>query len=122
MAITFTETALSQLNDAVEEGDYVRLAIKGGGCSGFSYEMEVEEGCRAADVVHEFGDVKVCIDKKSDFMLSETTVDYKSTLSQSGFTFENARATSTCGCGTSFSQEAPKSTSTGGCGSSFSCG
>ena len=120
MAITFTEAALSQLNDAVEEGDYVRLAIKGGGCSGFSYAMEVEEGCRSEDVVHEFGDVKVCIDRQSDFMLSETTVDYKSTLSQSGFTFENARATSTCGCGTSFSQDTPKSAPAGGCGST--CG
>ena len=120
MAIIFTEAALKQLTDAVEEGDYVRLGVKGGGCSGYSYLMEVEEGCDPKDVIHEFGNVKICMDRQSDFMLSETTVDYKSTLSQSGFTFENARATSTCGCGTSFSQDGVKSPPPGGCGTT--CG
>ena len=117
MAIQFTEAALNQLKGEVEDGDYIKMGVKGGGCSGYSYLMEVQEGCLSTDVVHEFGNVKVCIDKQSNFMLSETTVDYKSTLAQSGFVFENARATSTCGCGTSFSQDAPPP---GGCGTT--CG
>ena len=115
--ISFTEAALKQLRDAVEEGDYVKMGVQGGGCSGYSYLMEVQDGCKETDVIHEFGEVKVCIDKQSDFMLSETIVDYRTTLAQSGFVFENSRATSTCGCGTSFSQDAPPA---GGCGTS--CG
>ena len=103
MPISLTDAAVKQLSEAVEEGDYVRFGVKGGGCSGFSYVMEVEEGCKAEDVIHEFGDVKVCIDKKSDFMLAGTTVDYQTTLSQSGFQFKNDKATGTCGCGSSFS-------------------
>jgi len=103
--LTFTESAVSYLNQALDEGDVLRVRVKGGGCAGFSYDMEVQEEHQIGpeDTVTEESGFKVVIDKKSDFMLNETEVDYKTTLSQSGFEFSNAKATKTCGCGTSFS-------------------
>ena len=62
MPIQFTEAALEQLKTSVEEGDYIKMGVKGGGCSGYSYLMEVQEGCLSTDVVHEFGEIKVCIE------------------------------------------------------------
>jgi|TARA_A100000172_G_scaffold80268_1_gene69336 iron-sulfur cluster assembly accessory protein len=103
--LSFTEAAVSYLNQVLDEGDVLRVRVKGGGCSGFSYDMEVQEEQQVGseDNVTEDHGFKVVIDQKSNFMLAETQVDYQSTLSQSGFKFSNAKATKTCGCGTSFS-------------------
>ena len=103
--LVFTEAAVSYLEQAMDAEDVLRVRVKGGGCSGFSYDLEIqtENQIGVGDNISDDYGFKVVIDKKSDFMLSETEVDYQSTLSQAGFKFSNAKATKTCGCGTSFS-------------------
>ena len=101
--VSFTENALKILRESVESPDLIRLAVIGGGCSGFMYDMEIESEAAKEDIVLEFDDLKICMDPQSSFMLSSTTVDYESTLAQSGFKFVNKQATKSCGCGKSFS-------------------
>ena len=101
--VSFTEKALDVLKGSVESPSFVRIGVAGGGCAGFSYIMEIEEEPFLNDHILEFDDLKVCIDPKSYFMLSETTIDYEVTLAQSGFKFINEQATKSCGCGKSFS-------------------
>tara|TARA_Y100000310_G_scaffold112596_1_gene111093 strand:+ start:103 stop:438 length:336 start_codon:yes stop_codon:yes gene_type:complete len=105
--ITFTESAIEHLEGALEPTDHVRVGVIAGGCSGFSYSLTVEEETdrRENDTMVELGGIKVCLDPMSDKMLSDTVVDYVQTLQSSGFKFDNTKASSTCGCGTSFSQD-----------------
>jgi iron-sulfur cluster assembly accessory protein len=81
----------------------LRLRITGGGCSGYSYEMALEEAPAVDDTIVEAGRFKVLIDAKSAPLLNGVTIDFKDTLAGSGFTFDNPNASGTCGCGTSFS-------------------
>ena len=82
----------------------LRLGIKGGGCSGFSYVIEFHDGApRARDRVFDFGDVRVVVDPKSLIYLNGTTFDYVETFQQKGFKFVNPQMRSECGCGESFS-------------------
>ena len=101
--IEFTENALNALKNSTEESDYVRIAVKGGGCSGFMYDVKIESEPSQGDEVFDFDGIKICLDRQSSFMLSDTIVDYETTLAQSGFKFLNAQATRSCGCGQSFS-------------------
>ena len=81
----------------------VRLGIKGGGCSGFSYVIEFEDNPpRDRDRVFEFDGVKIVIDKKSLIYLAGSVLDYEKTLMRQGFKFQNPNVASSCGCGTSF--------------------
>ncbi|HET9956770.1 MAG TPA: iron-sulfur cluster assembly accessory protein [Polyangiaceae bacterium] len=81
----------------------VRLGIRGGGCSGFSYVIQFEdEAPRERDNVFEFGDVKFVIDKKSLIYLAGATLDYEKTLMFQGLKFKNPNEASSCGCGHSF--------------------
>jgi cysteine desulfurase len=81
----------------------LRLAVQGGGCSGFSYQFKIETRERASDHVFGFDGVKVLIDPKSLVYLDGLTLDYKESLIQSGFVVDNPNAQKTCSCGTSFS-------------------
>jgi iron-sulfur cluster assembly protein len=81
----------------------LRLGILGGGCSGLSYQFKFDAKPRATDHVFEFEDVKVFVDPKSMLYLNGMTLDYKESLMQSGFAFDNPHAQKSCGCGTSFS-------------------
>ena len=103
--IQFTEKAIDILKSSVTSPEMVRISVKGGGCSGFLYDVKIEPEPRADDTVVEFDEenLKICIDPQSSFMLSETTVDYEISLVQSGFKFTNKSATKSCGCGKSFS-------------------
>ena len=103
--IQFTEKAIDILKSSVTSHEKVRISVKGGGCSGFLYDVKIEPEPRADDTVIEFDEenLKICIDPQSSFMLSETTVDYEISLVQSGFKFTNKSATKSCGCGKSFS-------------------
>ena len=101
--VSFTENALKVLKESVESPDLIRIGVVGGGCSGFMYDMEIETEPSVDDVVLEFDDLKICMNPQSSFMLSETTVDYETSLTQSGFKFINNQATKSCGCGKSFS-------------------
>jgi|TARA_Y100000310_G_scaffold195674_1_gene195671 iron-sulfur cluster assembly accessory protein len=105
--ISFTDNAIDKLSGALDHTDYVRVAVVSGGCSGFQYSLMIEglDDKRENDTIIEFGSIKVCIDPMSDKMLADTVVDYVETLQSSGFEFNNTKASSTCGCGTSFSQD-----------------
>jgi iron-sulfur cluster assembly protein len=81
----------------------LRLGVLGGGCSGLSYQFKFAPEAKPRDYVFEFEDVKVFVDPKSMVFLDGMTLDWKDSLMQSGFVFENPHATKSCGCGTSFS-------------------
>ena len=81
----------------------LRLGVLGGGCSGLSYQFKFDTKERPTDKVFEFDGVKVVVDPKSLLYLHGMTLDYKESLMQSGFVFENPNAQKNCGCGTSFS-------------------
>lgn len=82
----------------------LRIAITGGGCSGFQYDMKLEEAIAAGDTVVDCGNgLQVFIDSQSAGMLNGVIVDFVETLEGAGFKFENPNASNTCGCGKSFS-------------------
>jgi iron-sulfur cluster assembly protein len=81
----------------------LRLGVLGGGCSGLSYQFKFSPEARPRDHVFTFEDVRVFVDPKSILFLDGMTLDWKDSLLQSGFVFENPHATKSCGCGTSFS-------------------
>ena len=108
--ITLTDSAATkvrQLLDAEGADDLaLRVAVRPGGCSGFSYEMFFDGDIAADDVQATYGDdgsVKVVVDPASKQLLEGATLDYKDGLEQSGFAITNPNATRTCGCGQSFS-------------------
>jgi len=81
----------------------VRLGIKGGGCSGFSYVIQFEdEPPRERDLVLDVGGVRFYVDKKSLVYLAGSTLDYEKTLMFQGFKFRNPNEAASCGCGHSF--------------------
>lgn len=81
----------------------VRLGVKGGGCSGFSYVIEFsDDPPRAKDIVNELDGVRFYIDKKSMIYLAGSALDYEHTLMFQGFRFKNPQEASRCGCGHSF--------------------
>ena len=105
--ITLTDTAASKVREllAAEGADdlALRVAVRPGGCSGFSYEMFFDGDIAPEDEQALFGDaVKVVVDPASAQLLEGATLDYKDGL-QSGFAITNPNATRTCGCGQSFS-------------------
>jgi len=104
--INVTPKAVAKIRDAfAREGvsGGLRLGVLGGGCSGLSYLFRFEAKPRATDKVFEFDDVKVFVDPKSLIYLDGMTLDWKDSLIQSGFAFDNPHAKKSCGCGTSFS-------------------
>jgi len=80
----------------------LRVSVMPGGCSGFRYELHVEERALADDITIETNGVRLFVDTFSAQYLNGTTIDYVSTMQSSGFTFENPNATGGCGCGSSF--------------------
>ncbi len=80
----------------------LRLGVLGGGCSGLSYQFKFDTQPRPKDKVFNFDGVQVFVDPKSILYLNGLTLDYKESLMQSGFVFENPNAKKSCGCGTSF--------------------
>lgn len=81
----------------------LRIAISGGGCSGFQYGMTLEEANSEEDTVLEYGAVTLLVDPLSAPLLEGVTVDFVDSLNGSGFKFENPNASSSCACGSSFS-------------------
>lgn len=81
----------------------VRLSVLGGGCAGFSYNLDMETIKKDNDWVFEKNGVFVCVDPKSLKLLEGMELDYFTSMSQRGFRFNNPKAKSTCGCGSSFS-------------------
>jgi iron-sulfur cluster assembly protein len=108
MAVSLTATAVKQvreLKQAQSLGDevFLRMGVRGGGCSGMSYALEFDTEKTAHDREFEIDGIKVVIDTKSYLYLAGTTLDYVREGLTGGFTFVNPNAKSSCGCGTSFS-------------------
>ena len=105
--VNLTEMAVSKVAELVaEEGDdalALRMAVRPGGCSGFSYEMFFDAEVESDDIVEEFGDVRVVVDPQSAERLRGSTLDYKDGLMGAGFAINNPNVTRSCGCGNSFS-------------------
>ena len=106
--LTLTEPAIGKLALLLaEEGDpglALRVAVRPGGCSGFSYEMFFDAETEPDDVVEEFRDgVRIAVDSQSVEMLRGSTLDYKDGLMGAGFAIDNPNVTKSCGCGNSFS-------------------
>ena len=108
--IAITDTALAQIKRIVKkdgrEGVFLRLGVKGGGCSGFEYRMELDTVRRPIDIELVIDEITVVCDSKSAKFLEGSTFNYTGNLIGGGFQFENPNAARSCGCGTSFT---PKS-------------
>ena len=108
--INVSETAAARINALLVEenkpGSGLRVFVQGGGCSGFQYGLMIEEnGEGAADQVYESNGVKLFVDPISIQYLKNAEVDFVDTVTGGGFTIKNPNATSTCGCGQSFSTD-----------------
>ncbi len=105
--ITLTDNAATKVKDLIEaEGEpnlALRVAVRPGGCSGFSYEMFFDSDLADDDLITEKSGVKVVVDPSSAQLLTGATLDYKDGLQQAGFSIDNPNAQRTCGCGSSFS-------------------
>ena len=107
--VILTETAAREVHTIIaQQGldkDAVRLrvGVKGGGCSGFSYVLDLTEKQKDSDELFEQHGVKLICDPKSLLYLGGTTVDFKDEIMGRGFVFQNPNASSSCGCGSSFS-------------------
>ena len=103
--VKVTERTFARLAEIAEEGTpkALRVAVLGGGCSGFQYEFQLEDEAAADDLVIEHDGQRVLVDPESLPFLSGSVIDFKDELIGARFAVENPNATSTCGCGTSFS-------------------
>ena len=98
-----TFARLAEIAEDAGETKALRVAVLGGGCSGFQYEFQLEDAAAANDLVIEQDGQRVLVDPDSLPFLSGAVIDFKDELIGARFAVENPNATSTCGCGTSFS-------------------
>jgi iron-sulfur cluster assembly protein len=120
--ITLTPRAAEKIRglmaeEPAGEAEVLRVAIQGGGCSGFEYALGFDRGAQTGDHELEFHGVKVVVDPFSAPYLQGSTVDFLETIQESGFKIDNPNATASCGCGHSFQVaegEAPEDAA--GCG------
>jgi iron-sulfur cluster insertion protein len=102
-----TELAVTKVKEMAKaqnlEDNGLRVMVVGGGCSGFTYDMDFETAEKSGDWVLDFQGLKVFIDPMSYEYLDGTQIDYVESFQFTGFHFENPNAKSTCGCGSSFS-------------------
>jgi len=109
MAITLSQTAAKEIKTIITDQNlpadktFLRVGVKGGGCSGFSYMLDLTEDPKGeSDEELESQGVKILIDDKSLLYLEGTEIDFRDEVMGRGFVFKNPNATSTCGCGSSF--------------------
>lgn len=105
--IQVSENAAKRINalkseDGVAQDSFLRVFVKRGGCSGFSYKMEFDSAMKDNDKVFEANGAKVVVDGQSLLYLIGMMLDYEGGLNGKGFIFANPNATKTCGCGSSF--------------------
>ena len=105
--LSVTPVAVGKVKEIMTQQNPVpnalRVAVVGGGCSGFSYHMAFESQINDTDNVYEFDGLKVAVDQMSEMYLDGVAIDYIETLEGAGFKFNNPNVKSTCGCGSSFS-------------------
>ena len=106
--LTLTELAAKEIKKIIAEQELdaekvrLRVGVKGGGCSGFSYLLDLTESQKDTDEQFEQHGVKIICDPRSMLYLGGVTIDFKDEIMGRGFVFNNPNATSTCGCGSSF--------------------
>jgi len=120
--VTLTERAAEKIKglmatEPAGEAEVLRVAIQGGGCSGFEYALGFDRGPEAGDLEVEFHDVKVVVDPFSAPYLKGSSIDFLETLEESGFKIDNPNVSSSCGCGHSFQVEGEEPAAGEGCGS-----
>ena len=93
---------LTREDEGLSSDHALRVAVRGGGCSGFEYALDFETNQRDADEVFEYDDLQVYVDPISARYLKGTTIDYQLGVAGTGFKFSNPKAVGTCGCGSSF--------------------
>ena len=127
--VTLTERAADKIKSLMSqepagEAEVLRVAIQGGGCSGFEYALGFDRGATEGDHELEFHGVTLVVDPFSAPYLRGATIDFLSGLQESGFKIDNPNAVSSCGCGHSFQveegEDLPEGTHAGGCGSGCS--
>ena len=107
--LNLTPTAIAKVREFIAaeqmpaETVGLRLGVMPGGCSGFKYEMSIDESAASDDVVIDVEGIRIFVDQFSTQYLNGIKIDYVSTMQSQGFAFENPTATGGCGCGTSFS-------------------
>lgn len=108
-SVILTEGAAREIRSIIDQQELdadavcLRVGVKGGGCSGFSYVLDLTEKRKDSDELFEQHGIRVICDPKSLLYLGGTTVDFKDEIMGRGFVFTNPNATSSCGCGSSFS-------------------
>lgn len=106
--IFLSETAAREIKTIIQQQELdsekirLRVGVKGGGCSGFSYVLDLTESQRDSDELFEQHGIRVVCDPKSLLYLNGTTIDFRDEIMGRGFVFNNPNATSSCGCGSSF--------------------
>lgn len=106
--MTITETAKNKILTLKNEGNmdethFIRVSVKGGGCSGLSYDLDFDNKINPSDQIFEDKGEKIVMDMKSFLYLAGTELDFSDGLNGKGFIFNNPNASRTCGCGESFS-------------------
>jgi iron-sulfur cluster assembly accessory protein len=107
--VFLSETAAREVHNIIKQQELdadkirLRVGVKGGGCSGFSYLLDLTESQKDTDEEFEQHGIKLVCDPKSLLYLSGTTIDFKDEIMGRGFVFQNPNATTSCGCGSSFS-------------------
>lgn len=94
---------LTREEEGLDPGAGLRIAVRGGGCSGFEYALDFDTEERESDHVYQQGELKVLVDALSARYLKGTTIDYVMGAQGAGFKFQNPNAVGSCGCGSSFS-------------------
>ena len=114
----FTENASKEIRKIMERDGLnpkdtaVRMGVKGGGCSGFTYTLDFDDRKRKFDLQFESQGVTILVDKKSNLYIGKTTVDWSYDLMDRGLKFDNPSAKGSCGCKTSFMMDIPEQTHT----------
>jgi iron-sulfur cluster assembly accessory protein len=93
---------ITREQEGIDDSHGLRVAVRGGGCSGFEYALDFDEEPRPTDFVLEYDGLKVFVDAISARYLSGTEIDYVTGMTGAGFKFNNPKAAGTCGCGSSF--------------------
>jgi iron-sulfur cluster assembly accessory protein len=133
--VSLTETAATKIRDLQAEepegeAAVLRIAIQGGGCSGFEYALGFDTGIQEGDEANEFHGVTVVVDPLSAPYLKGASIDFVDSLQESGFKIENPNVSASCGCGHSFQPNEGEAgeehahehaTAGGGCGSGCGC-
>ncbi|MCO5231699.1 MAG: iron-sulfur cluster assembly accessory protein [Chitinophagales bacterium] len=107
ISIQLTPSAIKEIKRLIKDSNipkeqYLRLGVKGGGCSGFSYILDFDFP-QVNDIIFNIEDINIALDRTQEMYINGSVIDFKIGLDNRGFVFNNPNASSTCGCGTSFS-------------------